>query len=97
MRRHLTFRCGGDTLVGTLDADVATGPTGVLPDALVLARLAGADAAAVWSELSANVPMLAGLDGRLLPAEGVPLDGAAFAAHKFPEGKLLKFAPVAVA
>ena len=40
---------------------------------------------------------LAGLDGGLLPAEGVPLDGAAFAAHKFPEGKLLKFAPVATA
>ena len=28
---------------------------------------------------------------------GASLDGAAFAAHKFPEGKLLKFAPVAVA
>jgi hypothetical protein len=69
----------------------------VLPDALVLARLARADAATVWAELSADVPMLAGLDGRLLPAEGVQLDGAAFAAHKFPEGKLLKFAPVAVA
>jgi hypothetical protein len=27
----------------------------------------------------------------------VQLDGAAFAAHKFPEGKLLKFAPVTVA
>ena len=78
-------------------AQAVPGPTGVLPDALVLARLAGADAAAVWSELSANVPTLAGLDGRLLPAEGVQLDGAAFAAHKFPEGKLLKFAPVALA
>lgn len=30
MRRHLTFPCGADTLVGTLDADTATGPTGVL-------------------------------------------------------------------
>ena len=27
----------------------------------------------------------------------VKLDGAAFASHKFPEGKLLKFAPVALA
>jgi hypothetical protein len=27
----------------------------------------------------------------------VQLDAAAFASHKFPEGKLLKFAPVAVA
>ena len=78
-------------------AQAVPGPAGVLPDALVLARLAGADAAAVWSELSAEVPTLAGLDGRLLPAEGVQLDGAAFASHKFPEGKLLKFAPVAVA
>jgi NADH-quinone oxidoreductase subunit G len=78
-------------------AQAVPGPSGVLPDALVLARLARADAAAVWAELSADVPMLAGLDGRLLPAEGVQLDGAAFASHKFPEGKLLKFAPVAVA
>ena len=78
-------------------AQAVPGPTGVLPDALVLSRLAGADAAAVWSELSADVPALAGLAGRLLPAEGVQLDGSAFAAHKFPEGKLLKFAPVATA
>jgi NADH-quinone oxidoreductase subunit G len=78
-------------------AQAVPGPTGVLPDALVLARLARADAGVVWAELSADVPMLAGLDGRLLPAEGVQLDGAAFAAHKFPEGKLLKFAPVTVA
>ena len=77
-------------------AQAVPGPTGVLPDALVLARLAGADAA-VWSELSANVATLTGLDGRLLPADGVQLDGSAFAAHKFPEGKLLKFAPVVLA
>ncbi len=78
-------------------AQAVPGPTGVLPDALVLARLAGADAPTVWSELSANVATLTGLDGRLLPADGVQLDGSAFAAHKFPEGKLLKFAPVATA
>jgi NADH-quinone oxidoreductase subunit G len=78
-------------------AQAVPGPTGVLPDALVLARLAGADAATVWSELSAHVATLTGLDGRLLPAEGVQLDGAAFASHKFPEGKLLKFAPVVLA
>ncbi|WP_156424833.1 hydrolase 1, exosortase A system-associated [Novosphingobium fuchskuhlense] len=30
MRRHLTFACGPDTLVGTLDRDAATGPTGML-------------------------------------------------------------------
>jgi NADH-quinone oxidoreductase subunit G len=78
-------------------AQAVPGPTGTLPDVQILARLARADAAVVWAELSADIPMLAGLDGRLLPAEGVPLDGAAFAAHKFPEGKLLKFAPVALA
>lgn len=30
MRRHLTFPCGPDTLVGTLDMEAATGTTGVL-------------------------------------------------------------------
>jgi exosortase A-associated hydrolase 1 len=30
MRRHLTFPCGSDTLVGTLDMEAATGSTGVL-------------------------------------------------------------------
>lgn len=30
MRRHLTFPCGADTLVGTLDMEAATGSTGVL-------------------------------------------------------------------
>ena len=30
MRRHLTFPCGPDTLVGTLDMEAATGATGVL-------------------------------------------------------------------
>lgn len=30
MRRHLTFPCGADALVGTLDMEAATGSTGVL-------------------------------------------------------------------
>ncbi|MFB8787239.1 hypothetical protein, partial [Pasteurella multocida] len=30
MRRHLTFPCGPDTLVGTLDMKAATGSTGIL-------------------------------------------------------------------
>lgn len=30
MRRHLTFPCGSDALVGTLDAETATGPVGLL-------------------------------------------------------------------
>ena len=40
---------------------------------------------------------LADLNGALLPAGGVQLDGAAWSAVPFPEGKLLKFAPVAQA
>lgn len=30
MRRHLSFPCGQDTLVGTVDTEAATGPVGVL-------------------------------------------------------------------
>lgn len=30
MRRHIAFTCGPDTLVGTLDAEVSTGPCGLL-------------------------------------------------------------------
>ena len=78
-------------------AQAIPGPAGTLPDALLLARLAGADAKDTWTELATNVPALAGLDGAKLPAEGVALDGAAWSHHKFPEGKLLKFAPIATA
>jgi hypothetical protein len=65
-----------------------------MPDALTIARLADADAAQVWKELSA-LPQLAGLDGTKLPAEGVPLDGSAWSSIRFPEGRLLKHAPSA--
>jgi len=78
-------------------AQAVPGPAGVLPDLLVLAKLAGADATSTWSDLATNVPALAGLNGALLPAGGVQLDGAAWSAVPFPEGKLLKFAPVAQA
>jgi NADH-quinone oxidoreductase subunit G len=78
-------------------AQAVPGPAGVLPDLLVLAKLAGADATSIWSDLAANVHALAGLNGALLPAGGVQLDGAAWSAVPFPEGKLLKFAPVAQA
>ena len=78
-------------------AQAVPGPAGTLPDSLLLARLAGVDAKNVWAELATAVPALAGLDGAKLPAEGVALDGAAWSHHPFPEGKLLKFAPVATA
>jgi len=75
-------------------AQAIPGPVGVLPDAAVLARLAGINMANIWSELAAAVPALAGVNGALLPAEGVQLDSQTWAAHRFPETKLLKFAPV---
>ncbi|MFN5804055.1 MAG: molybdopterin-dependent oxidoreductase, partial [Opitutia bacterium] len=75
-------------------AQAVPGPAGVMPDALTIARLADADAAQVWKELSA-LPQLAGLDGTRLPAEGVPLDGSAWSSVRFPEGRLLKHAPSA--
>ncbi len=74
-------------------AQAVPGPAGALPDLLVLAKLAGVDANGVWADLAANVPALAGLNGALLPADGVQLDGSAWSALPFPEGKLLKFAP----
>ncbi len=74
-------------------AQAIPGPVGVLPDAAVLARLAGINIANIWSELAAAVPALTGLNGALLPAEGVQLDSQTWAAHRFPETKLLKFAP----
>ena len=74
-------------------AQAIPGPVGVLPDAAVLARFAGINIANIWSELAAAVPALAGVNGALLPAEGVQLDSQTWAAHRFPETKLLKFAP----
>jgi len=75
-------------------AQAIPGPVGVLPDAAVLARLAGINISNIWSELAAAVPALAGVNGALLPAEGVQLDSQTWAAHRFPETKLLKFTPV---
>ncbi len=72
-------------------AQAVPGPAGVMPDALTLARLAGADAGLVWQDLSA-LPQLTGLDGAKLPAEGVQLDGSAWSRLRFPEGRLLKVA-----
>ncbi len=76
------------------------GPVGTLPDAAVLGRLLGAvqgapaayDAEAVWKDLAAAQPALAGLAAGKVPPEGVALDGAAWSHLPFPERKLLKFA-----
>ena len=79
------------------------GPAGARPDAEILGRLLAAvegraaafDAGAVWQELAAYQPALAGLAAGRIPAEGVLLDGSAWRHLPFPERKLLKFAPQA--
>jgi NADH-quinone oxidoreductase subunit G len=79
------------------------GPAGARPDAEILGRLLAAvegraaafDAGAVWQELAASQPALAGLAAGRIPAEGVLLDGSAWRHLPFPERKLLKFAPQA--
>jgi len=76
------------------------GPAGARPDAEILGRLLSAvegrpaafDAAAVWQELAAFQPALAGLAAGRIPAEGIVLDGSAWRHLPFPERKLLKFA-----
>jgi NADH-quinone oxidoreductase subunit G len=76
------------------------GPAGARPDAELIGRLLAAvegraapfDAGAVWQELAAFQPALAGLAAGRVPAEGVVVDGAAWSHLSFPERKLLKFA-----
>jgi NADH-quinone oxidoreductase subunit G len=74
-------------------AQAVPGPTGVLPDTLTLSRLAGIDTQNLWQAIASSLPTLAGLNGQLLPAEGVQLDSTPWASFSFPESKLLKFAP----
>jgi len=76
-------------------AQAVPGPTGVVPDTLSLGRLANVEVANLWQAIATSTPTLAGLNGRLLPAEGVQLDSTPWASFSFPESKLLKFAPVA--
>ena len=76
-------------------AQAVPGPTGVVPDTLSLGRLANVEVANLWQAIATSTPTLAGLNGRLLPAEGLQLDSTPWASFSFPESKLLKFAPVA--
>jgi len=50
---------------------------------------------AVWSELAAQVPVLAGITWSSIPAEGRLVDGSAWAREPFVEGETLHFKPAA--
>jgi NADH-quinone oxidoreductase subunit G len=78
------------------------GPAGAADDlallAALLSALAGTPAPstpeAVWRALAAEVPQLAGLTFAAIPADGVALDGSAFAPVAFPADTGLHFGPV---
>jgi len=80
------------------------GPEGVADDLATLAALLTAvggtavsgDLAAVWTELAAAVPALAGLSHAGLPATGHPLDASPWSGLPFCEGASLHFQPAAV-
>ena len=86
-------------------AAAVPGPAQALDDLVLLARLlsgvggsaVGGDVEAVWSELGAKVPVLAGLSYAAIPAGGKVVDGAAWAALPFVEGETLHFKPAAKA
>jgi len=80
------------------------GPSQALDDLAILRRLiAGvgdADAKpatpdAVWAELAAQVPVLAGLTWSAIPSTGKLIDGSAWARESFVEGETLHFKPAA--
>jgi NADH-quinone oxidoreductase subunit G len=79
------------------------GPAWATNDLIVLTRLieaAGArpgrtgGLAAVWSELAAAVPALAGISYAGIPGSGLLLDGSPWAGLPFIEGETLHFKPV---
>jgi len=80
------------------------GPEGLADDLVTLANLAAAagagalssDLASIWSTISAEIPVLAGLSYAKLPATGAVLDSAAWAGLPFVEGETLHFKPAAV-
>ncbi|MBN1404546.1 MAG: (2Fe-2S)-binding protein [Opitutales bacterium] len=83
-------------------AQAVPGPEGVMSDSAFLVALLGAmkakvpanaSAAAVWEQISAEVPQFAGVSYAGIPAEGLPVDGSAFAAQPFVEGKSLHYTP----
>jgi len=79
------------------------GPVGAIDDLEALARLVTAgggpqlprDVRAVWPDLAAEIPALAGLDFASIPATGKLLDAAPWAELSFVEGENLHFKPAA--
>jgi len=47
----------------------------------------------VWELMSREIPQLSGISFATIPADGLPLDGSAFAAQPFVEGKSLHYDP----
>jgi NADH-quinone oxidoreductase subunit G len=81
------------------------GPAGTAPDiqvlAQLLARVTGADAAAVspatlWPQLAAAIAPLSGWSWESLGLQGRVLDASAWSHVPFPEGKSLHFDPAAL-
>jgi NADH-quinone oxidoreductase subunit G len=76
---------------------------GATDDLVVLARIASAlgaptpaaDLGAVWAQMAAEVPALAGASFSSLPDEGLALEATPWAALPFAEGPALHFAPAA--
>ncbi len=75
-------------------AQAIPGPAGTLPDSSYLARFAGLNVDSIWKELAQHVPALAGLAHGKIPEDGVVIDSSKWSSVTFPEGRLLKFAPV---
>ena len=79
------------------------GPAEARDDLAILSALitavsgteAPADVDAVWAELAAEIPVLAGLSWAAIPATGQLLDGSAWAGLPFVEGETLHFKPAA--
>jgi NADH-quinone oxidoreductase subunit G len=86
-------------------AAAVPGPAGVANDLVTLAGLVAAsgggmvsfDLGALWEQLAAEVPVLAGLSYARLPATGHVLDSAAWSGLPFVEGETLHFKPAAPA
>ncbi|WOO39481.1 2Fe-2S iron-sulfur cluster-binding protein [Rubellicoccus peritrichatus] len=78
------------------------GPAGLLPDIILQSRLiaeikgenaADPSLAAIWKEISAELPVFEGLSYAKIPDLGVLLDGSAFDALPFCEGKSMYYEP----
>ncbi|MFA5256950.1 MAG: 2Fe-2S iron-sulfur cluster-binding protein [Opitutales bacterium] len=83
-------------------AQAVPGPAGVMNDIAFLSALLtalggkapkSATPEGVWELMSREIPQLSGISFATIPADGLPLDGSAFAAQPFVEGKSLHYDP----